>query len=203
MQVTAVLFCLFATLALGMPVGFSMGLSGIFGLYMVGGLNTVMGILDTTALSSVSSYELITIPMFLLMGYFAMHAGIGDDLYDACTKWLGRLPGGLAVATTGAAAAFGAASGSSVGSAMLFTKLALPEMVARGYDKSFASACIAIAGTLAVLIPPSALMVVYGILTNSSIGELLIGGIIPGLVFATILGVFIIITSISFVDGVT
>jgi tripartite ATP-independent transporter DctM subunit len=122
--------------------------------------------------------------MFLLMGFFAMQAGIGADLFDACTKWLGRLPGGLAIATTGAAAAFGAASGSSVGSAMLFTKLALPEMVARGYDKGFSSACIAIAGTLAVLIPPSALMVVYGILTNSSIGELLIAGIIPGIIFA-------------------
>jgi tripartite ATP-independent transporter DctM subunit len=134
--------------------------------------------------------------MFLLMGFFAMRAGIGNDLFDACTKWLGRLPGGLAVASTGAAAAFGAASGSSVGTATLFTKLALPEMISRGYDRGFAAASIAIAGTLAVLIPPSALMVVYGILTNSSIGKLLIAGIVPGIVFALILGATILVMAV-------
>jgi tripartite ATP-independent transporter DctM subunit len=121
------------------------------------------------------------------MGFFAMKAGIGDDLFDAAAKWFGRLPGGLAIATTGGAAAFGAASGSSVGSATLFTKLALPEMLRHGYDKRLASASIAISGTLAVLIPPSALIVVYAILTDSSIGRLLIGGLIPGLVFTVVI----------------
>ncbi len=189
---------LLGSIFLGAQIMIAMTTVGFVGLALITNFNAALSILGTIYFDVTNSFHFSVIPMFLLMGYFAMHAGIGDDLYDACTKWLGRLPGGLAVATTGAAAAFGAASGSSVGSAMLFTKLALPEMVARGYDKSFASACIAIAGTLAVLIPPSALMVVYGILTNSSIGELLIGGIIPGLVFASILGVFIIVTSMIY-----
>ncbi len=116
-----------------------------------------------------------------------MRAGLGEDLFEATTKWLGNLRGGLAISTTLGAAAFGAASGSSVGTATVFTKLALPQMLDRGYDKSLASASIAIAGTLAVMIPPSALVVVYGILTDSSIGALLIAGFLPGIVFALVL----------------
>ena len=127
------------------------------------------------------------VPLFLLMGFFAMRAGLGEDMFEATTKWLGNIKGGLAISTTMGAAAFGAASGSSVGTATVFTKLALPEMLARGYDKRLASASIAIAGTLAVMIPPSALVVVYGILTDSSIGGLLVAGVIPGVIFAVIL----------------
>ncbi len=133
------------------------------------------------------SFHFSVIPMFLLMGFFAMRAGLGEDLFEAATRWLDGLRGGLAIATTGGAAAFGAASGSSIGTTTLFTKLALPQMLSRGYDKRLASASIAISGTLAVMIPPSALVVVYGILTESSIGALLIAGIIPGLLFAFML----------------
>jgi tripartite ATP-independent transporter DctM subunit len=125
--------------------------------------------------------------MFILMGNFALSAGIGQDTFNAAAKWLGRTKGGLAHATVLAAALFGAATGSSVGSAALFSRLALPEMVKHGYDKSLASACVAIAGTLAVMIPPSALMIVYAILTDQSIGELLIAGVFPGLTFAALL----------------
>jgi C4-dicarboxylate transporter, DctM subunit len=177
-----------ASIFLGAPIMLALTAIGGIGLALLTSFPTMLTILGTLYFETVSSFHFSVIPMFLLMGFFAMQAGIGSDLFDACTKWLGRLPGGLAIATTGAAAAFGAASGSSVGSAMLFTKLALPEMAARGYDRGFAAACIAIAGTLAVLIPPSALMVVYGILTNSSIGELLIAGIVPGIVFAALIG---------------
>lgn len=181
---------------LGAPIMLALTTVAFVGLGLLTSFTTVLTIVGTIYFETVNSFHFSVIPMFLLMGFFAMQAGIGTDLFDACTKWLGRLPGGLAIATTGAAAAFGAASGSSVGSAMLFTKLALPEMAARGYDKGFGSACIAIAGTLAVLIPPSALMVVYGILTNSSIGELLIAGIIPGIVFAFLITATVLIVAI-------
>ena len=189
---------LLGSIFLGAPIMLALSAVAFIGLGVLTNFATAISIVGTLYFETVNSFHFSVIPMFLLMGFFAMQAGIGTDLFDACTKWLGRLPGGLAIATTGAAAAFGAASGSSVGSAMLFTKLALPEMAARGYDKGFSSACIAIAGTLAVLIPPSALMVVYGILTNSSIGELLIAGIIPGIIFAALIAATVFIYALVY-----
>lgn len=181
------IFSLLAAITLGAPIMLALTGVGFVGIILLSGFLPAVATLGTLYYSVASSFHFSVIPMFLLMGYFCMQAGIGDDLFDACTKWFGRLPGGLAIASTGAAAAFGGPAGSSVGTAMLFTKLSLPVMIERGYDRGFAAASIAIAGTLAVLIPPSALMVVYGILTNSSIGKLLIAGIIPGIVFTFLL----------------
>ncbi len=189
-------FGLLVSIMLGAPIMVALTAVGFAGIVLLTNFTATVAIVGTLYYSIVSSFHFSVIPMFLLMGFFAMRAGIGNDLFDACTKWFGRLPGGLAIASTGAAAAFGAASGSSVGTATLFTKLALPEMINRGYDRGFAAASIAIAGTLAVLIPPSALMVVYGILTNSAIGRLLVAGIIPGVVFAAIIGITIYIVAL-------
>ena len=158
------------------------------------GVKGATAMLSTVFFDTTHSFHFSVIPLFLLMGFFAMRAGLGEDMFEAATKWLGNLKGGLAISTTMGAAAFGAASGSSVGTATVFTKLALPEMLARGYDKRLASASIAIAGTLAVMIPPSALVVVYGILTDSSIGGLLVAGVIPGGVFAVLLCIATYIT---------
>lgn len=180
----------------GAPIMVALTATGFFGIIVLKGIVPATAILGTIFFSVVNGFHFSVIPMFLLMGFFAMRAGIGNDLFDAAQKWLGRLPGGLAVASTGAAAAFGAASGSSVGTATLFTRLALPEMISRGYNRGFAAASIAIAGTLAVLIPPSALMVVYGILTDSGIGKLLIAGILPGAIFATLLVATIMIVAL-------
>ncbi|MBP1853419.1 TRAP transporter large permease [Rhizobium halophytocola] len=185
---------LFAAILLGVNVMVSLGLIGVAGLAAIAGVAPATSILSTVFYDTTHSFHFSVIPLFLLMGYFAMQAGLGEDLFEATTKWLGNLPGGLAISTTIGAAAFGAASGSSVGTATVFTKLALPQMLDRGYDKGLASASIAIAGTLAVMIPPSSLVVVYGILTNSSISGLLIAGIIPGLVFALLLCIAIYIT---------
>lgn len=171
----------------GMNVMVALGLVGTLGLAALAGMDGTLGVLQTVFFNTTHSFHFSVIPMFLLMGFFAMRAGLGEDLFEAATRWLGGMRGGLAIATTMGAAAFGAASGSSVGTATLFTKLALPEMLDRGYDKRLASASIAISGTLAVMIPPSALVVVYGILTDSSIGALLIAGVIPGIVFAVLL----------------
>ncbi|MCA0922553.1 TRAP transporter large permease [Pseudooceanicola nanhaiensis] len=178
---------LFGGILLGINVMVVLGLVGAFGLAALVGMKAATAILGTVFFDTTHSFHFSVIPLFLLMGFFAMRAGLGEDLFEATTKWLGNLRGGLAISTTLGAAAFGAASGSSVGTATVFTKLALPQMLDRGYDKSLASASIAIAGTLAVMIPPSALVVVYGILTDSSIGALLIAGFIPGVVFAIVL----------------
>jgi len=180
-------FCLFGGILLGINVMVVLGLVGAFGLAALVGFNAATALMSPVFFETTHSFHFSVIPLFLLMGFFAMRAGLGEDLFEATTKWMGNLKGGLAISTTLGAAAFGAASGSSVGTATVFTKLALPQMLDRGYDKSLASASIAIAGTLAVMIPPSALVVVYGILTDSSIGALLIAGFIPGIIFALML----------------
>lgn len=185
---------LFALILIGVNVMVALGSVGAFGLAALVGFKAATSILGTVFFDTTHSFHFSVIPLFLLMGFFAMRAGLGEDLFEATTKWLGNLRGGLAISTTLGAAAFGAASGSSVGTATVFTKLALPEMLDRGYDKRLASASIAIAGTLAVMIPPSALVVVYGILTDSSIGSLLIAGFIPGIVFAIVLCIAIWLT---------
>lgn len=185
---------LFAGILLGVNVMVVLGLVGAVGLAALVGFGAATSLLSNVFFETTHSFHFSVIPLFLLMGFFAMRAGLGEDLFEATTKWLGNIRGGLAISTTMGAAAFGAASGSSVGTATVFTKLALPEMLDRGYDKSLASASIAIAGTLAVMIPPSALVVVYGILTDSSIGALLVAGFIPGIVFALILCVAIWLT---------
>ncbi len=171
----------------GMTVMVALGLVGTVGLSILAGPYGSIGLLRSLFYDVTHSFHFSVIPMFLLMGFFAMRAGLGEDLFEAASRWFGGLRGGLAIATTGGAAAFGAASGSSIGTTTLFTKLALPQMLDRGYDKRLASASIAISGTLAVMIPPSALVVVYGILTESSIGALLVAGVFPGLVFAVLL----------------
>ncbi len=185
---------LFVSILLGVNVLVALGLVGALGLFSIVGFEGATSMLSTIFFDTTHSFHFVVIPLFLLMGYFAMAAGLGRDMFDAANKWLGNTRGGLAIASTIGAAAFGAASGSSVGTATVFTKIALPEMLDRGYNKSLASASIAIAGTLAVMIPPSALVVVYGILTDSSIGGLLIAGIIPGIIFAFLLCITTYIT---------
>jgi C4-dicarboxylate transporter DctM subunit len=187
-----------ATLAIliGVNVMVALAGTGLLGITILMGLKPALTLLNSVTFTVVNSFVFTVIPCFLLMGFFAMRAGLGEGMFQAATRWLGRLPGGLAIATTASAAAFGAASGSSVGTSILFTKMALPEMLSRGYDKGLAAASVAVSGTLAVLIPPSTLIVVYGILTSTSIGPLLLAGIIPGLIFATLLCFTILITAI-------
>ena len=186
--------CLFAAILSGVNVMVALGAVGGLGLAAILGFGAATAMLGTVFFDTTHSFHFSVIPLFLLMGFFAMRAGLGEDMFEATSRWLGNLRGGLAISTTLGAAAFGAASGSSVGTATVFTKLALPEMLNRGYDKSLSAASIAIAGTLAVMIPPSSLVVVYGILTNSSIGALLIAGFIPGMVFALLLCIAIWLT---------
>ena len=145
---------LFALILLGVNVMVALGAVGVAGLAVIAGPVAATSVLSTVFFDTTHSFHFSVIPLFLLMGYFALRAGLGSDVFEAAQSWLGGMRGGLAISTTLAAAGFGAASGSSVGTATVFTKIALPEMLARGYDKRLASASIAIAGTLAVMIPP-------------------------------------------------
>lgn len=176
-----VIVLLFTLLAFGVQVGFSLGISGALGLLILGGPNVMFGVLRTAPLSSTSSYELITVPMFLLMAEFVILSGVANDLFRAASTWVGRLPGGLGIATAIAGAGFGAISGSSTASAATLSATTIPEMIKLGYDPKVACGVVAISGTLAMLIPPSIALVLFGIIADVSIGKLLIGGVIPGI----------------------
>ncbi len=172
---------LLSMLGVGVHIGVALGLAGTLGTFLVIGLDASVAQLATIPFSTTNSFTLAVIPLFILMGSLATQAGLTTDLYKAAYNWLGRLPGGLAMATTLASAAFGAASGSTVVNAAVFTRMALPQMTAFGYDKRLSAGCIAASGTLASLIPPSILMVIYAILTEQSIATLLMAGLVPGL----------------------
>lgn len=182
MALTIGLAVLFVLLVLGTPVGFAMGISGVVGLYLIGGQTMVVGILETAPLSNVTGYELITIPMFLLMAELVLVSGIADDLFNAVAAWVGRLRGGLGMATAVAGAGFAAICGSSTASAATLSATSLPAMLKQGYEPKMAAGVVAISGTLAMLIPPSIALIIYGLLADASIGKLLIAGIIPGII---------------------
>jgi tripartite ATP-independent transporter DctM subunit len=181
MMVVSILGTLFILLAIGAPVGFAMGIAGAVGLYVKGGLGLVLGILTTTPLSAVSTYELITIPMFLLMAEMVLLSGVADDLFRAVAAWLGRISGGLGMATAVAGAAFGAICGTSTASAATLSSTSLPAMIKQGYEPRLAAGVVAISGTLAMLMPTSIALVIFGLLADVSIGKLLISGIIPAI----------------------
>jgi len=171
-------------LAAGVHIGVSLGLGGILGIYLTISPNAAWAQLATIPFSKTNNFDLAVIPLFILMGALATQAGLTTDLYKAAHAWLGKLTGGLAMATTIASAAFGAACGSTIVNAAVFTKMAMPEMTRFGYSKRLSAGCIAASGTLASLIPPSILMVIYAIITEQSTGKLLIAGLVPGLLSA-------------------
>ncbi|MCY4503268.1 MAG: TRAP transporter large permease subunit, partial [Alphaproteobacteria bacterium] len=181
-----VAIALAAMLGSGVHIGVALGLSGVWGTFLAIGPDAAWAQLATIPFSTTNSFTLAVIPLFILMGSLATQAGLTTDLYRAAYNWLGRLPGGLAMATTLASAAFGAASGSTVVNAAVFTKMALPQMTSFGYDRRLSAGCIAASGTLASLIPPSILMVIYAILTEQSVALLLVAGLVPGLLSAAL-----------------
>jgi len=165
----------------GIHIGYSLLLCGMIGMLWISGGGVLAAQLSTFAYNATASYGYVVIPLFILMGQFAAESGIGQDAFYSARLWLGRLPGGLAIATIAGCGAFGAASGSTASTAALFSKIAFPEMVRYGYDRALSAGCIAASGTVAAMIPPSILMVLYGIISDQSIGKLLIGGICPGI----------------------
>jgi tripartite ATP-independent transporter DctM subunit len=183
-------------LLLGLPIAFSLAVAGIAGIYLqTGNWQVVLRILGTTPFSTVAEYTLTTIPMFILMAYFSASSGLARDLYTAGAHWLSRLRGGLAIATVFACGIFGAMSGASLAAAAVMSSIAMPEMRRHGYSDELAAGAIGVGATLDILIPPSVGMVIYGIMTQTSIGKLLIAGVVPGI----IVGVFLILAILVWV----
>jgi C4-dicarboxylate transporter, DctM subunit len=170
----------------GLHIGVVMGLLGFAGMVYLNGWAGGLGVLKTTPFSTWASYDFSIIPLFVLMGEFCFHGNISGDLYTTAHKFFGSLRGGLAMATVGACAAFAAVSGSSMATAATMSTVALPEMRKHKYDLSLATGTLAAGGTIGILIPPSVIMVVYGMLTQQSIGKLFLAGFIPGILQAVL-----------------
>lgn len=169
---------------LRVPIGVALGVVSLGGFMIVRNLNVTLSVARESPFAFANSWELTAIPMFLLMGAITTASGISTAMFRAARLWLSGLPGGLAVAANFACAGFGAASGSSVAASATMTRLAVPEMLRAGYDKGLATGVVASAGTLAALIPPSIMFVIFGIFAEVSISQLLIAGVIPGLLTA-------------------
>ena len=173
---------LIALILARVPVAIAMASVGIVGGILLGGVKKTGLIFSAAALESVFPYTLSVVPLFILMGVFVTHADLSKKLYDGIHALLCHRPGGLAQATIGACAMFGAICGSSLATAATMTRVALPQMRARGYSDSLATGAIAAGGTLGILIPPSIILMIYGVLTGTSIGKLFLAGLIPGLI---------------------
>ena len=173
-------------LALRMPIGIAMLLVGVIGFAVLNGLPAAMSALGTYPFQYAAVYDLAIIPLFVLMGNCAAVSGMGRALFSAAYAWIGHWRGGLASATIAACAGFAAVSGSSVASAITMGRVCLPEMRRYNYDHRLATGTIAAGGTLGILIPPSTAFVIYGILTEQSIGRLLLAGILPGLLLTAL-----------------
>jgi tripartite ATP-independent transporter DctM subunit len=181
------LAALFFLLALGVHVGLSLAIVGFGGFVAItGSFPTAIGILTTTPYATIAVFALTVVPLFVLMGLLALHAGMGEAVYNAAFRWVGRIPGGLGIATMLGNTGFGAVSGSSVVAATVFTKLSVPQMRRYGYDVKFACGITASGGIIAMLIPPSIYAVLAGIITEQPIGMLLLAGIVPGLLITVI-----------------
>ncbi len=188
LPILALLLCLL----LGFPIAFALAGSGILGIWLISGnWGVVIGVLGMAPFSTVANFTLTTIPMFILMAYFAASSGLARDLYTAAANWLSHIRGGLGVATVFACGIFGAMSGASVAAASVMSSIAMPEMRRHGYSDELAAGSIGIGSTLDVLIPPSVGMVIYGIVTETSIGKLLIAGIVPGIITGILLALSI------------
>jgi C4-dicarboxylate transporter, DctM subunit len=172
---------MFALMALRVPIGVAMGIAGVAGFAALGGLAPGMNLLANVPLSVLTDYNLVVIPMFILMGAFASHSGMSAEVFAAGRAWLHHRRGGLALASVAACGGFSAINGSSVATAATMTQVALPEMRRAGYEPGISAGLIAAGGTLGIMIPPSVILVLYGIMTEVDITALFAAGVVPGL----------------------
>ncbi|MBI2832610.1 MAG: TRAP transporter large permease [Chloroflexi bacterium] len=175
---------LFVLLLLGVPIAFALALIAFIGYMAISGAEPALSMTGMILYSKLSSYTLAVVPLFVLMGHFTYFTGFVADIFKTARLWVAHVPGGLAQSTVVAAAAFGAACGSSIAACATLSRIAVPEMVEAGVDRRLAYGTVAASATLAVMIPPSILMVIYGLIAEQSIGKLLIAGILPGIVAA-------------------
>jgi len=182
---------MFVLMALRVPIGVSMGIVGVAGFAAISGPMPGLNLLANVPLSVLTDYNLSVIPMFILMGAFATHAGMSKELFAAGYAWLGHRTGGLALATIVACGGFAAINGSSVATAATMSQVALPEMRRAGYDAGLAAGLVAAGGTLGIMIPPSVIFVLYGFMTETDITKLFFAGVVPGLL-AMLFYVFVV-----------
>ena len=191
--VPVVFALLFFVLFLGANLGLAMSGAALFGTTMIIGQDGALALAGLSVYESAQNFSLSVIPLFVLMGSFATKSGISTDLFSAFDTWLRRRKGGLAHASIAACAAFGAVCGSSIATAATMGKVALPQMAKFGYSDKLATGALAAGGTIGVLIPPSVIMLIYGILTETSIGDLFIAGIVPGFLLTLFFMVTIVV----------
>ncbi len=177
---------IFVLVVLGMRIAFATALVGFVGLWVIKNMGVAASVVGFLPHGIVAHYSLSVIPLFIIMGYYAFYAGLTDDVFFTARQWVGHLPGGLAIASVFGCAGFAACTGASTASAAIMGRVAIPEMRKYGYHPRLAAGVVAASGTLASLIPPSVILVIYGIITEQSIGALLIGGFIPGVISAAI-----------------
>jgi C4-dicarboxylate transporter DctM subunit len=183
---------LFVLFALGVEISIALGVVGVLGLLYLRGFTVGLGVVGSIAWSNGSSFSFIAVPLFIFMSGILLHSGIGKGLYSAVARWVSFLPGGLAVASIFSCAIFAAISGSSVATAATIGMIAIPEMERRGYGRPLIFGSLAAGGTLGILIPPSVPMIIYGVMTETSIGHLYMAGIIPGVLLSILFAGFVI-----------
>jgi C4-dicarboxylate transporter, DctM subunit len=176
---------------MGMPIGFTMLLCGVVGFAYLASWSGAFEVLTQTPYNLVTNYDYAVLPLFLLMAEICMAAGMGQSLYRLVYVWIGRMRGGLAIATIGACACFAAASSSSIATAVTLGLVAIPEMRKYKYDDALVTGCLAAGGGLGILIPPSGVLMIYGIMTQQSISKLFIAGLLPGILLAVLFMVMI------------
>ncbi|MDD5703343.1 MAG: TRAP transporter large permease [Dehalococcoidales bacterium] len=179
----------------GIPIGFSMILVGFIGLLYLANFSAALHIIGTIPYEIIGKYDYLVLPLFLLMGSICFSAGLGKSLFKFANSLLGRLPGGLAIATIGACALFAAVSSSSIATAVTIGTTSIPEMKKYKYDSAISTGCLAAGGTLGILIPPSGILIIYGIITETSIVDLFIAGIIPGIILTLLFMALVYIQS--------
>jgi len=184
-------------LATGIPVFASLGVAGFLGCAAISGLDMALIQLKVFPYVQTASYLLVVVPLFVIMGHFAFKAGIGKDVYLIGRNWFSRFPAGLGVATIIGSAGFAACSGSSVATAATMGAVAVPEMREAGYDPKLACGIVAAGGVLGILIPPSVILVFYGVITDTSVGSMLIAGVIPG-----VISVLIYVVGLTFLSRI-
>jgi tripartite ATP-independent transporter DctM subunit len=187
--------CLFVLLALRVPVALALIAVSFGGVTLLLGVTPAIGILANTPYSFVSNWTLSAVPMFLLMGFVAYHAGLTTGLFEAAKAVLRRVPGALAISSIFACSGFAAVCGSSLATAAAMGRMAVPEMVRAGYSPSFATGAIAAGGTIGALIPPSILMIVYGVFAETSVIKVFMGGITIGILTALLYSAVVLLTS--------
>jgi C4-dicarboxylate transporter, DctM subunit len=189
---TLLIALMFVLFAMGIEIAIALGVVGVVGLLYLKGWTVGLGVVGSIAWTNATSFSFIAVPLFVFMSGILLHSGIGRGLYTAVARWVSFLPGGLAVASIFSCAIFAAISGSSVATAATIGMIAIPEMERRGYYRPLICGSLAAGGTLGILIPPSIPMIIYGVMTETSIGHLYMAGIVPGLVLAALFTAFVI-----------